>query len=275
MKQEPTTERLTAENQMTNEEGYLLYLVHLATYKYCIPAVTGKRVLDYGCGTGYGTSLISEYCNKAIGVDISTEAIQYAQSHFSASNLQFMQIEPVEAALLPFPNSSFDVVLSFQVIEHLRDVPAYLQEIERVLAPEGQVFIATPDRSSRLFSFQKPWNIWHLREYSREQLYNTLAVHFSDVQVLQTGGEPDILRTELKRTVKLKWLTLPFTLPFIPDSARKACLRAIKNARYSMTSYSRNSFTPKYDDRVITISEHEKFSVDLVAIAQKKAAPRT
>jgi ubiquinone/menaquinone biosynthesis C-methylase UbiE len=273
MKQEPTTERLTAENQMANEEGYLLYLVHLATYKYCIPAVAGKRVLDYGCGTGYGTSLISSYCNQAMGVDISTDAIQYAQSHFSAPNLQFKQIEPVEAAPMPFPNASFDVVLSFQVIEHVRDVPAYLQEIERVLAPGGQVLIATPDRSSRLFPYQKPWNMWHLREYTREQLHNTIAAYFSNVRVLQTGGEPDVLKIELKRTAKLKWLMLPFTLPFIPDSVRKVLLSFLKNFRYTLSSSSRPKSPSNYnfDETAIRISDSEEFSVDLVAVADKKS----
>jgi ubiquinone/menaquinone biosynthesis C-methylase UbiE len=271
MKKEPTTERLTAEDQSSNREAYLIYLIHLATYKYCIPFVTGKKVLDYGCGTGYGTSLIGKYCTQITGIDISPEAINYARSHFSVPNLSYLQIKPAEIAPLPFPDGSFDVVLSFQVIEHVQDVSAYLREIDRVLAPAGRVAIATPDRSARLFSFQKPWNIWHLREYTQKQLHDTLSEYFSNINVLQTGGQPEILQIELKRTGMLKWLMLPFTLPFIPDIIRKACLRLMKDLRYSLSSNSRShSFTPDFDETAVKISAHEKFSVDLLAVVSKK-----
>lgn len=270
MKSEPTTERIIAENQLSNRESYLLYLIHLATYKYALSFVDGKNVLDYGCGSGYGTALISDYCTKVTGVDISSEAVRYARSHYNAPNLSYLQIEPAEIALLPFPDSSFDVVLSFQVIEHVQNVSVYLQELNRVLAPGGQIIIATPDRSTRLFPFQKPWNIWHLREYTMDELYATLSTCFSDVNVLQTGGSPDILRIELKRVKRLKWLTLPFTLPFIPDAIRKACLIFIKNLRYSLFLNSRNAYEPSFDDTAISISSQEECSVDLVAVASKK-----
>ena len=139
------------------------------------------------------------------------------------------------------------MVLSFQVIEHVQDTPAYLREIDRVLTRNGRVVIATPDRSARLFSFQKPWNIWHLREYTQKQLNDTLSEYFSDVHVLQTGGNPEILQTELKRIGRLKWLMLPFTLPFIPEMIRKTSLRLIKDLRYSLASNSSgSSFTPRF-----------------------------
>ena len=271
MKREPTTERLTAADQYANREAYLLYLIHLATYKYCIPFVRGKRVLDYGCGTGYGTSLMSEHCTQITGIDISLEAVSYAESHFSAPNLSYLQIKPAEIAPLPFPDSSFDVVLSFQVIEHVQDISAYLREIDRVLTEDGRVVIATPDRSARLFSFQKPWNVWHLREYSQKQLEDTLSEYFSDVHVLQTGGKPEVLQTELNRIGRLKWLMLPFTLPFIPENVRKASLRLMKDLRYNLSSNSKSpSFTPDFDETAIRISAHESCSVDLVAVANKK-----
>jgi ubiquinone/menaquinone biosynthesis C-methylase UbiE len=268
----PTTERLIAEDQYSNREAYLLYLIHLATYKYCIPFIIGKKVLDYGCGSGYGTSLISKYSAQVIGIDISPDAINYAQAHYDAPNLNYLQIEPAEVAPLPFSDASFDVVLSFQVIEHVQNVSAYLREINRVLAPNGRVVIATPDRSARLFSFQKPWNIWHMREYTREQLHDALSQYFSRVNVLQTGGELEILRVEMKRINRVKWLMLPFTLPFIPDGVRNACLRFFKDLRYSLSSNSKIPFTPDFDETVVSISDHEKFSVDLVAISSKKPA---
>lgn len=272
MNTEPTTERIIVENYQSDQESYLLYLMHVATYKYSLPYIDGKKVLDYGCGSGYGSSLISKSCSQIIGVDVSNEAISHANKHFNAPNLSYLQIKRAEDAPLPFPDASFDVVLSFQVIEHVENVPAYLREIERVLVPGGYILIATPDRSSRLFSFQKPWNMWHLREYSQEQFHRELSDYFLNVKVLQIGGERNILKIELNRTKKLKWILLPVTLPFIPEFARKSALRFIKLVNYSLFRRSRPSqdVNTGFDESVFSISDHEQVSVDLLAIANKK-----
>ena len=272
MKTEPTTERIIAENSQYDKESFLNYLMHVATYKYALSYVEKKKVLDYGCGSGYGTALISNACSNIIGVDISSEAILHAKTNFSASNLSFSQVEKSEKSPLPFPNSSFDTVLSFQVIEHVNDVGAYLHEIERVLVPGGSVLIATPDRSNRLFSFQKPWNMWHLREYTQSQLRDELTAYFTNVKVLQTGGRKDVLSVELSRTKRLRWLLLPVTLPFVPEFIRKNTLRFIKFINYNLSQRSRStqSINLDFDETVFSFSEHENLSVDLLAIANKK-----
>lgn len=274
MKREPTTERLIVENFQYDQESYLIYLMHVATYKYSLNYVAGKKVLDYGCGSGYGTALISDACAHITGIDISAEAIVHAKSHFSAENLSFLQIEQVEKAPLPFPDASFDVVLSFQVIEHVADVPAYLQEIYRVLSPGGYVLIATPDRSSRLFFFQKPWNMWHLREYTQNQLQTELESCFSNVEVLQTGGREDVLKIELNRTRRMRWLLLPVTLPFIPEFIRRNALRLIKFVNYNVSRRKRPNqpIKTELNDSLFSISRHEKFSVDLLAVARKETS---
>lgn len=274
MKTEPTTERLIVENFQSDQESYLLYLMHVVTYKYSLIYATGKKVLDYGCGSGYGTALISDACSQIIGVDVSPDAVAHAATHFSAPNLSYQQVERAEVAPLPFPDSSFDVVLSFQVIEHVENVSAYLREIERVLVPGGHFLIATPDRSSRLFSFQKPWNMWHLREYTQSQLYNELAGRFSDIKVLQTGGKQDILTIELNRTKRLRWMLLPVTLPFIPEFIRQNSLRFIKFINYNLSQrlHFSQPIKPDFDESVFSISDHEKISVDLLAIGNKKSS---
>jgi len=270
MKTEPTTERIIVENFQSDQESYLLYLMHVVTYKYSLDYVGGKKVLDYGCGSGYGTALMSGACSQIIGVDVSPEAIAHARDHFSAPNLSYLQIKQAEVAPLPFPNSSFDVVLSFQVIEHVKDVSAYLGEIERVLVPGGFVLIATPDRSSRLFSFQKPWNMWHLREYTQSQFHDELANRFSNVKVLQTGGKQDVLEIELNRTRKLRWILLPFTLPLMPEFMRRNSLRFIQYLNYHLSRHSDKTIVPSFDETALSISNNEKFSIDLLAIASKK-----
>ena len=66
---------------------------------------------------------------------------------------------------MPFADASFGAVLSFQVIEHLDRPDAYLAEASRVLAPGGVLLLATPDRATRLYSWQQPWNRFHVTEY--------------------------------------------------------------------------------------------------------------
>jgi len=72
-------------------------------------------------------------------------------------NLEFQQIQNIEYSKMDFKDNSFDVVISFQVIEHISDSMAYINELYRVLKRNGKIIIVTPDRVSRLFSHQKPW----------------------------------------------------------------------------------------------------------------------
>jgi ubiquinone/menaquinone biosynthesis C-methylase UbiE len=266
----PTTERIIVEDYQSSQENYLIYLIHTETYKFCRSYISGKKVLDYGCGSGYGTAMISENCSHVTGIDISDEAITHAKAHFKAENLSYLKVDPADDISLPFPDASFDVVLSFQVIEHVKNVAVYLKEIERVLVPGGYVIIATPDRSRRLFSFQKSWNMWHLREYSQSQLFSTLTQYFSNVNVKQMGGQRDVLNIELKRITKLKWIMLPFTLPFIPETVRINSIKLLKYIQHRMSRRSRKPVVPSFDETALSISDHENYSVNLVAVANKK-----
>ena len=81
MEIEPTTERVIVENYQSGPDTYLIYLIHKVTYDYSKKYITGKKVLDYGCGSGYGTALISSSCLEVTGVDVSAEAITYAKAH--------------------------------------------------------------------------------------------------------------------------------------------------------------------------------------------------
>jgi len=202
-------------------------------------------------------------------VDVSSEAIHHAQQKYHARNLVYRLVERAEDAPLPFPDRSFEVVISLQVIEHVSNVALYLKDISRVLAPGGYAILATPDRSSRLLSFQKPWNMWHLREYSKDQLQNTLSAYFSDVRVLNLGGQKETLQVELDRTRRLRWLTLPVTLPFTPELVRVNGLRILRWLRFMLRPATPAGDAKSADDAQFRISENEEYSVNLVAVARR------
>lgn len=264
MNLEPTGERMLTEHYRSSPEDYVIYLLHMATYRFAMRHTAGMRVLDYGCGSGYGSAQIAQNARSVIAVDVAEDAVGYAREAFPLDNLSFRAIDP--SAPLPFADASFDVVLSFQVFEHVVDADRYLAEIRRVLAPGGKLLLVTPDRSTRLLPLQRPWNRWHVREYGREGLRAMLARHFADVEMLGMGGTPEVIGIEVRRCTKLKWAMLPFTLPILPDALRVALLNLVHRIR----GPGARKGTPRefpFDVDDITITGDADPSVNLVALA--------
>jgi len=266
MKLEPTGERMIVEHYRDSIEDYVIYLMHIATYRFAERFTRNMRVLDYGCGSGYGSARLASTAASVCGVDVAEDAVEHARRTFQHANLSYRCIDP-EAAL-PFPSGSFDTVLSFQVFEHVARPDQYLGEIRRVLIPGGHLVLVTPDRSTRLLPGQKPWNRWHLHEYSAAQLSGALWRHFERVDMQNMSGRRDVIEVELRRCRKLKWLTLPFTLPIFSNRVRVGLL----NMLHALRGADRRSVVAKefdFDDSVISIGAGLSPSVNLVAIAQR------
>jgi ubiquinone/menaquinone biosynthesis C-methylase UbiE len=270
MQLEPTGERMIEEFYIDSPQNYLIYLFHIATYKFVLEQVTGMRVLDYGCGSGYGTHYVAASCKSIVGVDIADDAIGYAKSHYKADNLAYQHIARADQAPLPFQDEEFDVVISFQVIEHISDIDPYLSEIRRVLKPGGVFVCATPDRSSRLLQLQKPWNMWYIHEYDAKGFEQALISYFSSVEVLCMGGTKSVLDIEIKRTKRLMWLTLPVTMPFIPEVIRISSLKLLKKlAGLGKKKDQKASKVFHFGEKDLVIAPKLSPSVNLIAIARK------
>jgi SAM-dependent methyltransferase len=225
-----TSER-QVETVHADEGGYLIYSFHLATYDFAVPYADGRRVLDFGCGTGYGAHRIAAKCKSITGVDVADDAIRFAQARYQGENLDFRHIMPVDDGPLPFADGSFDVVLSFQVIEHVPDPDRYLAEARRVLTDDGVMIVATPDRRTRLLRGQRPWNRYHLVEYAPDELSDMLRGHFARVELNDMSADEAIIGRELARNRTLKWTTLPFTFPGAPERLRQAGLGGLKSVQ--------------------------------------------
>ncbi len=100
--------------------------------------VSGKRILDIGCGNGMISTYFSQR-NTVTGVDV--EDLRRGDSH----DFRFIQ---VDSAGLPLADADFDIVLSHHVIEHIPAQVEHLQEMHRVLKPNGLAYLGTPNRSS-------------------------------------------------------------------------------------------------------------------------------
>jgi SAM-dependent methyltransferase len=172
----------TGERVIPGEVNPDLWAEHLARYLFAARYAAGRRVLDIGCGTGYGTAELAARAAQATGVDNSPEALVYARDHFTAPNLTFLD---GAAVALPVADSSFDLVVAFEVIEHLDNWRTLLTEAKRVLAPSGLFIVSTPNTlyysESRGSSGPNPF---HVHEFEFAEFSQELRAEFGTVAVL-------------------------------------------------------------------------------------------
>jgi SAM-dependent methyltransferase len=135
------TAEFTGERIIPGQVDVDLWNEHLARYAFAARAAAGKRVLDVGCGTGYGSAALQPEAASVVGVDPAPEALDYAR------RFRGVQLAQASATALPLASASFDLVVCFEVIEHLPDWPALLAEARRVLTPEGALIVSTPNKS--------------------------------------------------------------------------------------------------------------------------------
>jgi SAM-dependent methyltransferase len=154
---------------------------HVARYTFAARLARGKRVLDAGCGAGYGSSELAQTADSVVGVDRAPEAVDFARAAYGLPNLRF---EQASCEALPHPGGSFDLVVAFEVIEHLENWREFLLEARRVLAPAGQLIVSTPNRlyytESRGPTGANPF---HVHEFDFEEFRSELHGVFPHVSM--------------------------------------------------------------------------------------------
>ncbi len=157
-----------------------IWLEHWHRYLFAQPAVGGRRVLDLASGEGYGSSLLAADAAAVIGVDFDGMTVRNARERYAEhDNLFFVQ---ADATATPLRSNSFDVVVSFETLEHLTQQQALLAEIDRVLTPQGLLLISTPDRDTYSPPGATP-NPHHCKELNRAQFLSLLGEHFKAVKL--------------------------------------------------------------------------------------------
>jgi ubiquinone/menaquinone biosynthesis C-methylase UbiE len=189
-----TRERALPGHAAQSLDDYLVFLKHTALYRFAAERCRQMRVLDCGCGEGYGSAALARSAAFVVASDRSEEAVRHAAATYPAANIGFVVCD---AQRLPFRSGAFQAVTSFEVIEHLPIVSEYLGEVKRV--GTGQALISTPNRRLRLLPFQKPWNRFHVREYDAPGLQRVLGAAFRRVQMLGVSGTPAIMDIERAR----------------------------------------------------------------------------
>ena len=178
---------------------YCLHLVHLKAYEEAASLAAGKIILDLGCNNGYGSAVLGEACSQVVALDVSSAAIADAKERFGNRRIDFRAYDGLN---IPFDSQSFDIVASFQVIEHLENTVPYLTEIARVLRPSGVALFTTPNAAIRLDRYMKPWNQFHVREYRADELADLLKTVFDSVAIQGLFATEELYRIEFERCQK-------------------------------------------------------------------------
>lgn len=191
-------------------EELVQWLKHLYAYRYAKRFAEGKSVLDIGCGTGYGIHELSAEASDAIGIDIWKEGIYYCHQEYGKKS-SFLIASGLN---LPFRDNTFDLAVSFQVMEHIDPdiVINYLEEMKRSLKNNGRFIVSTPNRRLRLLPFQKPWNPDHKKEYDGQELQNILKRVFEKVDVSGLFARKDAYLVENNRVKQSPFLVYPFLI---------------------------------------------------------------
>ena len=166
----------TGERVIPGQVDTDLWNEHFARYAFAARLARGKRVLDMGCGAGYGSAELAKHASKVTGLDVSSEAVSYAREHFPAGNVEFLESS---AAAVPCPDQCFDLIVAFEVIEHLAEWRRLLEEARRLMAPGGQFIVSTPNKSyyqaTRAVSGPNPY---HAHEFEFDEFREALAEFF-------------------------------------------------------------------------------------------------
>jgi len=163
------------------DEVSVVFARHRFAYEYALEFASGKTVIDIGCGTGYGCSLLARKAKRVVGLDYDAGALEYCRTNYPGPNIEYRQ---GEAAVLEI-GEMFDVAIVFQVIEHLADPADFLSRLKKIVKPGGTILITTPN--SRTGSSGVADNPFHVSEMNHAEFSNLIGRSFRDFKILGIG----------------------------------------------------------------------------------------
>lgn len=162
---------------------------HIPRYEMAQKLAKDLKVLDFGCGTGYGTAMLAQEAEFVVGVDIAEDALKWARSHHRNSRIHFEQRDDLGAGL---PEGSFDLITCFEMIEHVdqKTQELAIKSFRRITGAHGKLVISTPNPE---ITENYGENLYHLHEMKEEEFVSLLKVHFKHIQLLKQWIRPSVL----------------------------------------------------------------------------------
>ena len=234
----------------------------LKAYYASKPYIQGD-LLEIGCGEGRGVDLLAPLSQSYLAIDKIGEVIDELKEKHPKVDFRQMVIPPFSG----LTDNSFDVVVSFQVIEHIKDDAQYLSEIHRVLKPGGKAVLTTPNIKMTLTR-----NPWHEREYTADELTKLAQKFFSKVEMKGIMGNEKVMnyyeenKKSVQKITRFDIFNLQYRLP-------APLLRIPYDILNRM---NRNSLQKQNDSLVLDIGQEDYFvsddgdkSLDLFCVLEK------
>jgi ubiquinone/menaquinone biosynthesis C-methylase UbiE len=160
---------------------------------------TEDRILEIGCGIGTVVHELSKKGHDIIGIDISSEAIEYGRNKYGD-----IRLEVQAAETLPYEDESFEVVLSFDLFEHIAEIDKHISEIRRVLRSGGYYLFQTPNRYSNiiyemLWTKSLQWRRYHPSLHSPGQLRRRMARHGFETRFVKMNPLNEFTEKKLQK----------------------------------------------------------------------------
>lgn len=177
------------ERVVPNETPSYLFQEHVGRYLFAAKYTKGKNVLDLGCGVGNGAArLIEKGANSVVGGDVSRNALSFFVKRYMQENLNPVCLS---ASALPFRSNQFDVIVAFEVIEHVPEYEDLLKECYRVLKKKGLFLLSTPNKRIDLIWRSKPYGAFHIHEFFPEEIAKLIRQQGFEIAVF--GQSPTTL----------------------------------------------------------------------------------
>lgn len=177
-----TEMEFTGERVVPGKTPSTIYREHTDRYEFASKYTIDKRVLDIACGTGYGIDMMLKGgAGEAVGVDISIDSVKYAKDWYGDDRrTRFICADGI---CLPFLDDVFDIITSFETIEHIKKYDKLVEEFYRILKPNGLLICSTPNK--RIFSpnHEKSLNVFHVREFWPDEFRQLLQKRFPDTML--------------------------------------------------------------------------------------------
>lgn len=196
-----TAERVSARDASDN---YVFQRSILAYHKAA--EIVSGNVLEIGTGMGYGIDVVAPAASEFTTID---KTAAYDTTIPANGKFQLMEVPPID-----FADESFDYVISFQVIEHIKKDSEFVVEVSRILRKGGKFIVSTPNAPMSITR-----NPWHVREYRAEELKALLAPHFSHIEAMGVSGNDKIMEyykancKSVERITRFDVLDLQHRLP--------------------------------------------------------------
>ncbi len=158
------------------------YFAHLSIYHFAEPLCQNKRVLDAGCGTGYGSNYLAEHgAISVLGLDYSDDAVRFCRKHFSRANVEFRQMDITNIRGLQ--DKAFDAIFTSNALEHVPVVQGFFRDARRLLKDDGVLIVAVPPITDEKTRADDLNNRFHLNSWSPKQWKHVIGKYFGSVDV--------------------------------------------------------------------------------------------